>query len=86
MRVSAVPSDTDPAVFEMLVVQWRSMTIAERVGLVDQLCADVERLAMAGIAMQRPTASVSEIRQELARRRYGSELADAAYRDLPVGR
>jgi hypothetical protein len=63
----------------MLVAHWRSMTLAERVELIEQLCADVERLARAGIAATHPEYTEIEIVRELARRRYGDALADASY-------
>lgn len=79
---SAVPADTEPAAFAILVARWRAMTIAERADLTQRLCLDVERLARAGIAARYPTYSEVEICHELARRRYGNALADAAYADL----
>jgi len=66
----------------MLVERWRSMTIAERLELIDQLNADVERMAIAGILADDPDLTELEVRVELARRRYGDELADAAYQSL----
>ena len=55
------------------------MDIAERVAMVKQLCFDVEQLARAGILAEHPKLTEIEIRHELARRRFGRELADAAY-------
>ena len=75
----SIPSDTDPEVFGLLVARWRTMSIADRVALVDQMTADVERLAVAGIRADRPGISDTEIRHELARRRFGARLADRAY-------
>lgn len=63
----------------MLTDRWRTMDIAERAGLVQQLCLDVEQLARAGINARHPEYSETQICHELARRRYGSALADAAY-------
>lgn len=60
------------------------MTIAERVDLVDQISADVELVAVAGILAERPDLSVIEVRHELARRRFGASLADEAYQHLLV--
>ena len=68
----------------MLVECWRAMTVAQRVELVDQINADVERLAVAGILAEAPGLSDVEVRHELARRRFGSTLADEAYRQLLV--
>ena len=75
----SVPSDTDPAVYALLTERWRSMELAERVELMEQLCFDVERIARADIATRHPTFTETEVCHELARRRYGVELADAAF-------
>ena len=84
MRHSPVPLDTDPGVYEAQVARWRSMALLDRVALIDQICADVEMLAIAGIRAERPALSEVEIRYELARRRYGSQLADEAFEHLPI--
>jgi hypothetical protein len=81
---ASIPADTDPAAFALLVDRWRSMSTAERAGLVEQLNADVERIAIAGIRSQYPDLSETGIRHELARRRLGADLADEAYGSLPV--
>jgi len=46
------------------------------------LCLDVEQLARAGIIARYPEYSEIEICHELARRRYGDALANAAYAGL----
>lgn len=69
----------------MLVACWRSMTVADRVALVDQINADVEMLALAGIRSMRPDADERELLHALASRRFGAALADDAYRHLRVG-
>jgi hypothetical protein len=79
---SGLPADTDPAAFAILTARWSAMTIGERAALTQQLCLDVEQLARTGIAARHPTYSEIEICHELARRRYGAALADAAYADL----
>ena len=82
MAHSAVPADTDPTAFAILTERWRAMSIRERADLTQRLCFDVEQLARAGIVARYPTYSEIEICHELARRRYGSALADAAYAGL----
>jgi hypothetical protein len=82
---SAVPADTDPTVFALVVERWRAMSIGERAELTHRLCVDVEHLARAGIVARYPAYSEIEICHELARRRYGCVLADAAYADLLRG-
>lgn len=79
MAHGSVPLDTDPEVFELLVDRWRTMTMAERVKLVDQINRDVELLAVTGILTTNPGWSDLEVRRELTRRRYGDELADEAF-------
>ena len=73
------PADTSPEVFEFMIERWRTMTLADRAALVDALNRDVETLARAGIRAAHPEYSERETLRELTRRRYGSELADAAY-------
>ena len=58
------------------------MSVSERAELTQQLCLDVEQLARAGIVARYPEYSEIEICHELARRRYGDALADAAYAGL----
>jgi hypothetical protein len=79
---SAVPTDTDPAAFAILADVWRAMSIRERAELTQRLCIDVEQIARAGIVARYPAYSEIEICHELARRRYGTALADAAYAGL----
>jgi hypothetical protein len=76
---SSVPADTDPLAYQVLVERWRSMGIDGRASLIERLCSDVDRLARAGIAAQHPNFTERDICRELARRRYGDELSDAAY-------
>ena len=78
MLPRSIPAGTDPEVFRLVVERWSAMTVADRVELVDQINVDVELLAVAGILAERPQLSDVEIRHELARRRFGSRLADEA--------
>ena len=82
MARSAVPADTDPTAFAILTARWSAMSVGERAELTQQLCLDVEQLARAGIVARYPAYSEIEICHELARRRYGAALADAAYAGL----
>jgi hypothetical protein len=50
--------------------------------LTSRLCRDVELLARAGIRAQRPEFDDVRVCHELARRRYGAALADAAFAGL----
>jgi hypothetical protein len=58
------------------------MSVRERAELTQQLWLDVEQFARAGIVARYPTFSEIEICRELARRRHGTALADAAYDGL----
>ncbi len=58
------------------------MSIIERAELTDRLFRDVEKLARLDIARRYPEYTETEVCHELARRRYGRELADAAYAGL----
>ena len=52
------------------------MTAHDRAVVADQLSVDVAELAKAGIRFDYPEASAEEVREELARRRFGQVLAD----------
>ena len=75
----ALPSahrDTGPEVRRRQVERWRAMTEHDRAVVADQLSVDVAELAKAGIRFDYPEASAEEVREELARRRFGRVLAD----------
>lgn len=71
--------DTGPEAAQALVDRFRSMSPAERVSLADRLSVDIATLAVAGIRARNPEITEADLLHELARRRYGAELADAAY-------
>lgn len=79
MNRSVVRTDTSDDADHLLFARWGAMTISERAELTNQLCIDVERMARAGIARERPGATEPEIVRELVRRRYGDALAAAVY-------
>jgi hypothetical protein len=74
-----IPADTTPEAYRLLVEGWRSMSVADKASLVDQMCRDVEVLAIAGICAANPGASEADIRYELARRRFGRQLANESF-------
>jgi hypothetical protein len=55
------------------------MSAIERAELADRISVDVTAIAIAGIAADLPGAGPREVRRELARRRYGESIAEAAY-------
>ncbi len=75
----AGPADSSHEVDARLVHRWRESSAAERAAMVGRLCTDVELLARSRIVSERPGLDEVAICHELARRRYGSVLADAAY-------
>ncbi len=85
MPHTSVPVDTDLLVYSILVERWRSMDLTERIGLIEQLCFDVERLARADVAERHPDFTEIQVCHELARRRYGAALADAAFAGALAG-
>ncbi len=80
MAHTSIPADTDPEAYDVLVACWRSMSIADRVALIDQMNTDVEMMAVTGIKLTQPDLDGHELRHALASRRFGRALADAAYR------
>lgn len=50
--------------------------------VADRLSIDIAVFAMAGARSRAPAASETALRHEVARRRYGQALADAAYAEL----
>jgi hypothetical protein len=76
------PADTAPAVAAEVGRRVASMSVGARAELTGQLCHDVELLARAGILAQHPEFDDLQVRHELARRRFGTELADAAFAGL----
>lgn len=84
--MTARPADTTHEADALMAAHWAQASFAERLATFDSLCADVERLARADIVSKHPEFDEIHILHELARRRYGTELADAAYAGLLRGR
>jgi hypothetical protein len=83
---AADPADTRGDMGAQLVAHWRDSSVAERAAMVERLCADVELVARSAIGSEQPGLGELEVRRELARRRYGASLADAAFvRQLEPG-
>lgn len=72
-------NDTPPEIVDVLVDRWQRMAPYERALLADQLSIDVATLAIAGIRSQTPGIGDAEVAHELARRRYGAQLANEAF-------
>ncbi len=82
VAISAIPDDTSQNAYVTSMARWQAMTVYQRALLTTQICLDVEKMARAGIRVQHPDYTEIEVCHELARRRYGTTLADAAYAGL----
>lgn len=76
--------DTAPEIQAMQTARWRAMSESEKLRLVHGLCADVDRLARVGIERDHPGSSEEDVLWHLAARRYGADLADAAFGPRPA--
>ena len=75
----ARPSDTTPEVWDRLTQQWSSMSPAERAELAASMSAALADAARAGILADEPGADEGRVRYLLTQRRYGTDLAEAAF-------
>lgn len=71
--------DTSPDVQRMLIARFRTMTPAEKCGLVDSLTRGSEAFALAGIRMRHPDATAEELRLRLGALRIGRDLVLTVY-------
>lgn len=58
---------------------WRSMCETDKLLAFRDLCASVDSLARIGILLDHPTATETDVLRHLATRRFGAELAEAAF-------
>ena len=75
----ARPSDTTPEVWDRLTERWSSMSPAERAELAVSMSAALVDAARAGILADEPDADEGRVRYLLTQRRYGTDLAEAAF-------
>jgi len=85
VRQINIPLDTGDQVAAMLVQHWRSSPMTQRADMIKRLCTDVELLARSQISAERPRLGEPGVCHELARRRYGAALADAAFAGRQLG-
>ena len=76
---AARPSDTSPEVWDQLTAKWASMTPAQRATLAAAMSTAIETAARAGILAGEPDADDTRVRFLVAQRRYGTEVAEAAF-------
>ncbi len=63
---------------------WRGMSPREKLALVDALCEDARRLALAGLAQRHPEADAEELRLREACQRLGRDTVERVLgRPLP---
>lgn len=72
-------SDTSAEVAARQVEIWRSMTYAERAQVVEELNADVQRMAETGVRLRHPDATDREVFLRVAALRNGRDLSVAVY-------
>lgn len=58
---------------------WRSRSETEKLLAFRDLCASVDSLARVSILRDHPAATENDVLRHLATRRFGSELAEAAF-------
>ncbi|HEY1119164.1 MAG TPA: hypothetical protein VGE43_15735, partial [Acidimicrobiales bacterium] len=61
------------------IAAWRSMSETDKLLAFRHLCASVDSLARVGILLDHPAATENDVLRHLATRRFGSELAEAAF-------
>jgi hypothetical protein len=71
--------DTSAEARSRQVDAWRSMSETEKLLAFRDLCASVDSLARVGILLDHPAATENDVLRHLATRRFGSELAEAAF-------
>ena len=72
-------NDTTAAARSQQTALWRSMDETEKLLAIRDLCSSVDSLARVGILLDHPTATETDVLRHLAARRFGSELAEAAF-------
>lgn len=76
---AARPNDTSVEAWDRLTTQWESMTPVQRAALAAAMSTAIETAARAGILAGEPDADDTRVRFLVAQRRYGTEVAEAAF-------
>lgn len=71
--------DTSAAARSQQIAVWRSMSETDKLLAFRDLCASVDNLARVGILLDHPTATETDVLRQLATRRFGADLAEAAF-------
>lgn len=71
--------DTSATARAQQIEAWRSMSETDKLLAVRDLCASVDSLAWVGILLDHPEATETDVLRHLATRRFGRELAEAAF-------
>jgi beta-phosphoglucomutase-like phosphatase (HAD superfamily) len=69
-----VLDDTEPWARRVLTARWRALGTAERVELVREHTAALERMSLLGLRARYPDADHEELRARAAATRFGREL------------
>jgi len=75
----ARPEDTSVELPRRPPAEWKTMTPLERVTLAAEMSMAMAASARAVILAEEPDANESRVRYLLAQRRYGTEIANAAF-------
>jgi len=82
MDSRATSLDTSPEAERVVIEKLRAMSPADRLGLALSLSQSVRELALAGVRLRHPKASVREQLLRLAVTIHGRELAMLAYPEI----
>ena len=75
----ARPNDTSADAWDRLAIKWASMSPAQRAALAAAMSTAIETAARAGVRASEPDADDARVRFLVAQRRYGTEVAEAAF-------
>ncbi len=81
--MSALFPDTHPKMEALQIELWRAANPTRKMQMLAQLNQSARLLAMAGLRLQYPQASETELRRRLAGLLLGEEIARKVYGDLP---
>jgi hypothetical protein len=74
MIIQAIPADTSPEAFRVMVGIYRAMPASRRLELALQMSDEILEVAAAGIRQRHPEYTEEEVRRTLVRLRLGEKL------------
>jgi hypothetical protein len=81
MTIRAIPADTSPDAFHVLVHTYRAMPGSRRLELALALSDAIQEMGAAGIRQRHPEYTDRQVRRQLARRRLGDDVAELLQSD-----